>query len=120
MFVGRCSPGGDRAFFERERWVGDNQIHVKVNDVTEALAGRARTERVVEIEQTGNRIGVVDVAVIAAVFATDNALLPLAVVDCDDPRNRFGFGRLCWCGSQHDGSSVPFPHRRFQGFRQSC
>src|SRR4029079_13709897 len=46
--VVRFAPRLDRALRDRFGRIGHDQIHVELDDVAEAVAGRARTERVVE------------------------------------------------------------------------
>ena len=58
----RLAPRLDGAFLDRLRRIGHHQIHVELDDVAEAVAGRAGAERVVEREQPRLRILVRDAA----------------------------------------------------------
>src|SRR5262245_31237142 len=49
--VVRLAPRLDRALLDRLRWIGDYQIHVELDDVAEAVAGRTGAKRVVEREE---------------------------------------------------------------------
>ena len=60
--VVRLAPRLDGALADRLRRIGDDEIHVELDDVAEAVAGRARAERVVEREQPRLRIFVGDPA----------------------------------------------------------
>src|SRR5579863_3415774 len=46
-----AAPGLDRAVFEREPLIGNDQIDIEVDCVSKALAARAGAERAVEAEQ---------------------------------------------------------------------
>ena len=54
----RLGPRLDRAFVERQRLVGNHQVHVVIDGVAEALAARAGAERTVEAEQA--RLGLAE------------------------------------------------------------
>ena len=58
----RLAPRLDRALLDRLRRIGHDEIHVELDDVAEAVAGRAGAERVVEREQPRLRIFVRDAA----------------------------------------------------------
>ena len=60
--VVRLGPRLDRALVDRLRRIGHHEIEVQLDDVAEAVAGRAGAERVVEREQARLRILVGDVA----------------------------------------------------------
>ena len=61
----RLAPGLDRVLRDRLRWIRDDQRHVELDDVAEAVAERAGAERVVEREQPRLRQLVRDVALAA-------------------------------------------------------
>ncbi len=77
--VVRLGPRLDRAAANRLGLVGHHQVEVELDDVAEAVAGRARAKRVVEREQPRLRVLVQDVA--------PAALEPLAEL-VDDGRRR--------------------------------
>ena len=60
--VVRLAPRLDGALVDRLRRIGHDQIHVELDDVAEAVAGRAGAERVVEREQPRLRLLVGDAA----------------------------------------------------------
>jgi hypothetical protein len=47
----RLAPRLDRALVDRLRSIGDDQVHVELDDVAEPVARRAGAERVVEREE---------------------------------------------------------------------
>ena len=57
---GLDTPGFDRAIFERERWIGHDQIEVNVDGAAEPAAALAGTERAIEGEQVRHRLSVGD------------------------------------------------------------
>ena len=63
--VVRLAPRLDGALHDRLRRIRHDQIHVELDDVAEAVAGRTRAERVVEREQPRLRIFVGDPALAA-------------------------------------------------------
>ena len=58
-------PRLDRAFGQRQRLVRNHQVQIEIDGVAEALAARARAERIVEREQPRLRLFVADVALLA-------------------------------------------------------
>ena len=60
--VMRLAPGLDRALADRLRRIRHDQLHVELDHVAESMARRARTERIVEREQSRLRILVGDPA----------------------------------------------------------
>ena len=60
--VVRLAPRLDRVLGDRLRPIGHDEIHVELDDVAEAVAGRAGAERVVERKQARLRIFVRDAA----------------------------------------------------------
>ena len=58
----RLGPRLDRALVDRLGLIGHHQVQVQLDDVAEAVAGRAGAERVVEREEAGLRVLVGDVA----------------------------------------------------------
>ena len=61
----RLGPGIDCAFVERQAGVGNHQVHVVVDGVSEALAARACAHRIVEAEEAGLRRHQLDAAALA-------------------------------------------------------
>src|SRR5207249_11152822 len=60
--VVRLAPGLDRVLLDRFRRIGDDQIHVQLDDVAESVTDRARAERVVEREEARLRDLVLEIA----------------------------------------------------------
>jgi hypothetical protein len=58
----RLAPGFDRAGVDRLAAIGHDEIHVELDDVAEAMTGRARAERVIEREEPRLRHFVRDAA----------------------------------------------------------
>ena len=76
----RFAPGFDRVLLDRLRRIGDDEIHVELDDVAEAVAHRARTERIVEREEPRLRDFVLEIARTALEFfrEPDHALVASA------------------------------------------
>src|SRR5437868_2471419 len=55
--------GGNRSLADRKLPVRDNQLHIDSNRLTEALALRTGTERIIEAEEPGMRLLVLDTAI---------------------------------------------------------
>src|SRR5205814_2505849 len=75
----RLAPGLDRALIDRLRRIGNDQTHVQLDDVAEAVTGRAGAERVVEGKQTRLRRLVGDAAL--AAFESLRELNPVGARD---------------------------------------
>jgi hypothetical protein len=77
-------PGGDGAVAERFLGVGNDPLHVDVDDVAEPFACLAGAERVVVVQQLRFDVGILDVAAFTAEDVAVAALGPGAIIDAQE------------------------------------